>query len=81
MPLEVMTANPVYNESVDELSYGIMILSGGWPEPQCGPVCTEAGKLMPVSEAEQCNIFLYSIVGEEHPLMHMYLLTTFTYPY
>ena len=75
MPPEVMIACPVYNESVDEFSYGVMmvhVLSGSWPEPQCGPVHTEGGKLTPVSEAERRNIFL-NIVGYDHPLMELIL--------
>ena len=40
MPPEVMVANPKYDTSVDEFSYGIMMIhmfSGRWPEPQVGP--------------------------------------------
>ena len=73
MPPEVMTADPIYNESVDEFSFGVMmvhVLSGKWPEPQCGPVCIESGKLIPVSEAERREKFLQAI-GEDHPLMNL----------
>ena len=37
MPPEVMVTNPKYDTSVDEFSYGIMMIhmfSGKWPEPQ-----------------------------------------------
>ena len=73
MPPEVMTADPVYNKSVDEFSYGVMmvhVLSGSWPEPRCGPIRTESGKLIPVSEVERREIFLQAI-GEGHPLINL----------
>ena len=75
MPPEVMTADPIYNESVDEFSFGVMmvhVLSGNWPEPQCGPIRTEPGKLIPVSEAERRDKFL-QVVGNDHPLMDLVL--------
>ena len=37
MPPEVMVANPKYDTSIDEFSYGILmihILCGNWPDPQ-----------------------------------------------
>ena len=56
MPPEVMLANPNYNTSIDEFSYGILMihmLSGQWPEPQVGPNRTGPnGRLIPVTEAE-----------------------------
>ena len=62
MPPEVMVANPKYDTSVDEFSYGIMmihIFSGRWPEPQVGPNRTELdGTMIPVSEAERREVFL-----------------------
>ena len=73
MPPEVMVANPKYNTSVDEFSYGIMmihIFSGRWPEPQIGPNRTEHGRMIPVSEAERREVFLRSIEGD-HPLMDL----------
>ena len=76
MPPEVMIANPRYDKSVDEFSYGILmihVLSGRWPEPQVGQVRTEVGgRLVPVSEAERRKIFLNRI-GENHPLMELIL--------
>ena len=75
MPPEVMVPNPVYNVSVDTFSYGMMLIhvfSGTWPEPQVGPNKIEAGKLVPVSEAERREIFLRAI-GNEHPLMDLIL--------
>ena len=75
MPPEVMVANPKYDISVDEFSYGILmihVLSGRWPEPQVGQVKLEEGKLIPVSEAERREIFLQAI-GNNHPLMALIL--------
>jgi serine/threonine protein kinase len=72
MPPEVMVANPKYDTSVDEFSYGIMMIhmfSGQWPEPQVGPNRTEPdGRLIPVTEAERREVFLRA-VGNDHPLM------------
>lgn len=73
MPPEVMVAKPKYNKNVDVFSFGIMmvhIFSGKWPEPQIGPIRTEAGRLIPVSEAERREEFL-QIIGNEHPLMDL----------
>ena len=74
MPPEVMVANPKYNTSVDEFSYGIMMIhmfSGRWPEPQVGQVRTEpGGRMIPVSEAERREEFLRAI-GNDHPLMDL----------
>ncbi len=74
MPPEVMIANPKYDTSVDEFSYGIMMIhvfSGQWPEPQVGPIRTESdGKLIPVTEVERREIFLQTI-GNDHPLMDL----------
>ena len=74
MPPEVMIANPKYDTSVDEFSYGIMMIhmfSGRWPEPQVGPNRTEPdGKMIPVSEAERREVFLRAI-GNDHPLMDL----------
>ena len=56
MPPEVMIANPKYNTSIDEFSYGILMIhmfSGHWPEPQEGPNRTSPnGRLIPVTEAK-----------------------------
>ena len=77
MPPEVMVANPKYDASVDEFSYGILmihILSGEWPEPQVGPNRTASGSdnLIPVTEAERRERFL-QIIGTDHPLMSLIL--------
>ena len=75
MPPEVMVANPKYDTSVDEFSYGILMIhmfSGRWPEPQVGPVRVESGRMIPVSEAERREVFLRAI-GNEHPLMDLIL--------
>ena len=76
MPPEVMVANPKYDTSVDEFSYGIMMIhmfSGRWPEPQVGPNRTEPdGRLIPVTEAERREVFLRTI-GNDHHLMDLIL--------
>ena len=76
MPPEVMVANPKYDTSVDEFSYGIMMIhmfSGQWPEPQVGQIRAEAGgRMTPVSEAERREVFLRAI-GNDHPLMDLIL--------
>ena len=73
MPPEVMVANPKYDTSIDEFSYGILMIhmfSGMWPEPQIGQIRTEQGKLIPVSEAERREVFL-CVIGNGHPLMDL----------
>ena len=75
MPPEVMIANPKYKTSVDEFSYGILMIHmfcGKWPEPQTEPIRTESDKLIPVSEAERRKVFL-EVIGDKHPLMHFIL--------
>ena len=75
MPPEVMVANPVYDTSVDQFSYGVLmihVLSGKWPEPQCSQIRMEAGKMIPVSEAGRREEYLNDI-GCEHPLMDLIL--------
>ena len=73
MPPEVMLANPKYDTSVDEFSYGIMMIhmfSGQWPEPQVGPSRIEGGKLIPVTEAERREKF-FEAIEDSHPLMDL----------
>ena len=75
MPPEVMIANPKYDASVDQFSYGIMMIhlfSGRWPEPQVGQTRFEGDQLIPVTEAERRDVFLRAI-GNDHPLMHLIL--------
>ena len=75
MPPEVMVANPTYDTSIDEFSYGILIIhvfTGRWPEPQCSQIRMDDGKMIPVSEAERRKVFLDDI-GSEHPLMELIL--------
>ena len=76
MPPEVMIANPKYDTSVDEFSYGIMMIhtfSGRWPEPQVGQIHTEVdGSLIPVTEAKRREVFL-QIIENDHPLMDLIL--------
>ena len=73
MPPEVMVASPKYDTSVDEFSYGILMIhmfSGQWPEPQIGPNRTEGGKLIPVTEAERREKF-FKKIEDGHPLMDL----------
>ena len=75
MPPEVMVANPSYDTSIDEFSYGILtihVLSGKWPEPQCSQIRMEGGVMIPISEAERRKVFLEDI-GDDHPLMNLIL--------
>ena len=72
MPPEVMVANPKYDTSVDEFSYGIMMIhmfSGQWPEPPVGQTQVEGGRLIPVTEAERRETFFEAI--EDGPLMDL----------
>ena len=72
MPPEVMVANPKYDTSIDEFSYGILmihIFSGRWPEPQVGPNRIEQGRLIPVSEAERREVFLQAIGSDNAPMI------------
>ena len=78
MPPEALVANPKYDRSIDEFSYGILmihVLSGRWPDPQIGPNRMEHGKLIPVSEAERREIFL-QMIKRDHPLMNLILKCT-----
>ena len=73
MPPEVMIVNPKYDTSIDEFSYGIMMIhmfSGRWPEPQVGQTRIEGGKLIPVTEAERREVFIKAIEND-HPLMDL----------
>ena len=75
MPPEVMIANPTYDASVDEFSYGILmihVLSGQWPEPQVEPNRVEGNKLVPVSEADRRRNYI-EMIGDSHPLMEFVL--------
>ena len=83
MPPEVMIANPKYDTSIDEFSYGIIMIhmfSGQWPEPQVGQIRTELdGRMTPVSEAERREVFLRAI-GNDHPLMDLILKCIHNHP-
>ena len=83
MPPEAMVANPKYDTSIDEFSYGIMMIhmfSGRWPEPQVGQNRTEPdGRLIPVTEAERREVFLQTI-GNDHPLMDLILKCVNNHP-
>ena len=83
MPPEVMVANPKYNTSIDEFSYGILMIHmfcGQWPEPQVGPNRTEPdGTMIPISEAKRREKFLQAI-GNDHPLMDLILKCIHNHP-
>ena len=74
MPPEVNVANPVYAISIDEFSYGIImihLLSTKCPEPELPPsICTEDGELIPFTEAKRREKFL-NMIGANHPLMEL----------
>ena len=75
MPPEVMVEKPKYDTSIDNFSYGILMihmLSHKWPVPQVGQIRTVGDKLIPVTEAERRQTFLESI-GSDHPLMELIL--------
>ena len=75
MPPEVMIANPKYDTSIDEFSYGILMIhmfSGRWPEPQVGQTRIEKEQLVSVTEAERREVFLRA-TGNDHPLMDLIL--------
>ena len=74
MPPEVMVAHPHYDTSIDEFSYGVLmihILCGQSPEPHVAQT-HESGKLIAVSEAERRKEFL-QVIGSDHPLMELIL--------
>ena len=83
MPPEVMVANPHYSTSVDEFSYGILMIhmfSGQWPEPQVGPNRTGPdSRLIPVTEAERREVFL-RVIGNNNPLMDLILKCVNNHP-
>ena len=83
MPPEVMVANPKYDTSIDEFSYGIMMIhmfSGQWPAPQVGQIRTELdGRMTPVSEAERREVFIRAIEND-HPLMDLILNCIHNHP-
>ena len=76
MPPEVMTADPTYDTSIDEFSFGVLmihVLSGQWPAPHTGPTRTnEDDTVSLVTEAERRENFLETI-GSDHPLMELVL--------
>ena len=78
MPPEAMRANPRYDASIDEFSYGILmihVLSGRWPLPLREPNYVNPenrAQLLAVSEAERRDEYLRDI-GNAHPLMDLIL--------
>ena len=75
MPPEAMIANPRYDTSIDEFSYGIMMIHvfcGKWPEPQCGQIKMEEGRMIPITEAGRRQVFLQDI-RSDHPLKNLIL--------
>ena len=73
MPPEALSEEPRYDTSIDEFSYGVLmihVLCGRWPMP-CEPVRVNPrnrAELLPVSEAERRDQYLRDI-GDAHPLM------------
>ena len=78
MPPEAMRATPRYDASIDEFSYGILmihVLSGRWPLPLREPTYVNPknrAQLLAVSEAERRDEYLRHI-GNAHPLMDLIL--------
>ena len=78
MPPEAMRANPRYNASIDQFSYGILMihaLSGKWPLPLREPTYVNPenrAQLLAVSEADRRDEYLQDI-GNTHPLMDLIL--------
>lgn len=75
MPPEAMISKPKYDSSIDQFSYGILmihVLSGQCPEPQIEAIKKEGGQLIPVTEADRRRPFL-EIIGYNHPLMDLIL--------
>ena len=78
MPPEAMRANPRYDASIDQFSYGILmihVLSGRWPLPLRDPNYINPqnrAQLLGVSEAERRDEYLRDI-GNAHPLMDLIL--------
>ena len=76
MPPEVMIADPHYDTSVDEFSYGVMmvhVFTAEWPLPKVGPIRVDPANpdvLIPVSEAERREEFIRKI-GRDHPLIDL----------
>ena len=73
MPPEVMVADPHYDTSVDEFSYGVMMIhvfTAEWPFPKVGPTRVDPSnpdELIPVTEAERREEFIRKI-DQDHPL-------------
>ena len=76
MPPEVMIADPHYDTSVDEFSYGVMmvhVFTAEWPLPKVGQTRIDPSNpdaLIPVSEAERREDFIRKI-GRDHPLIDL----------
>ena len=82
MPPEVMIENPQYDTSIDVFSYGIMMIhtfSGQWPVPHEVSVRMEAGRPIPVTEAERRWKFLNKC-QISHPLKELILKCIHNYP-
>lgn len=74
MPPEINVANPKYAVSIDQFSYGIImihLLSTKCPEPELPPsFCNEDGELIAYTEAKRREKLLDKI-GVDHPLMDL----------
>jgi serine/threonine protein kinase len=83
MPPESLMANPVYDTSIDEFSYGVImvhVFSGEWPSPEIGPSYTEPdGTVIAATEADRRKVLLDRI-GRDHPLMDLILKCLHNYP-
>ena len=76
MAPEVMVADPKYDTSIDQFSYGILmihIFSGKLPDSHEKTTDVEFDELIPVSEAEQQQQNFIDAIGHDHPLMDLIL--------
>ena len=83
MPPESFTINPVCDTSIDEFSYGVMMIhafSGKWPAPEVGPTYTKPdGTVIAATEVDRRKTLLDGI-GRDHPLMDLILKCLHNYP-
>ncbi len=76
MPPEVMVANPHYDTSIDQFSFGILMIqafTATWPNTELGPTQVDfdsPDKVIGVSEIQRRKTLL-KCIGEEHPLMDL----------
>ena len=76
MPPEVMVANPHYNVSLDEFSFGalmIHVFTAEWPAPKLGPTRVDPSNphaVIAVTEVERRED-LFRKIGPDHPLVDL----------